>query len=254
MIRNLFNIEESVFLLKRKFEEIKKRGWIKKTTPNTGEAGLRLENLLNKDNNNLSFPDFEGIEVKTKKESKFNNYITLFNCTPYGKDFFEIKRIVKNFGYPDKNLKNCKILNGDVFANSKNKIGSNYYFQLKIDMNSQLINLLIFNRNGVLIDNSAYWDFKMLKQKLYCKIHYLAIIKVNSMKIEKREYYRYSDIKIYELKSFEDFLKQIETGNIKVSFGVGLYKKGNRLGQLHDRGTKFRINIDLIEQLYNLIS
>lgn len=254
MLESIFNIEESIELLKKRFNEIKENGWIEKMTSNTGEAGLKLENLLNKDNNNLSFPDFEGIEIKTKKENGFIKYITLFNCTPYGKDFFEIKRIVKKFGYPDKNFKDCNILNGDVFANKKNKIGLNYRFQLKINADTQTINLLIFDKNNILIDDFTYWNFEMLKNKLYCKIRFLAIIKIKSKKIKKTEYYRYSDIKIYELKSFEVFLKLIEIGDIKISFSIGVYKKGNRKGQIHDRGTSFRINIDSIEQLYTLIS
>lgn len=253
MIDNIYDIKESIHQLVNKFNNISKLGWINKKTSNEGEAGNNIEVLLGKENNDFQIPDFDGIEIKTKQENAFNSYITLFNCIPYGKDFFEIKRIKEKYGYPDSTLKEYKVFNGEVFCNFKKKIGAKFFFELKVNRELKRINLLIFDIYGNLIDCSTYWPFDILEQKLYCKLKYLALIKVSNKFYNGKRYYKYNSLEIFKLKDFEQFLNLIEQRHIKILFRIGIFKTGKRIGKIHDRGTSFQINTDYINLLYDEI-
>jgi len=248
-----YNIDESINLLISNFKKIKEKGWHVKKTANPGEFGINFERLLGKENDNFQIADYNGIEIKTKSYSNYSNYITLFNLTPLGNDFFEINRLKDIYGYPDSDLKNCKVLNGDIYYKSKNKIGSKYYFQTEIDVKCEKIRLLIFDKYGNLIDKSTFWTFNSIKERLKIKVKYLALIKVQTKIINKKKYYNYQSMKIYKFKNFADFIKAIEHDYIRIQFKIGVFKSGKRIGQTHDRGTGFQISEKNIESLYTKI-
>lgn len=253
MNENYYDINDSIENLILKFRKIAEKGWIKKETNNPGEYGLNFEELLGNNKNDLQIADYKGIELKTKSHGKYSQYITLFNLTPLGKEFFEINRLKTNYGYPDKQLKNCNILNGDVFCNSKNKIGAKFYFQLKVNKQENHINLLIFDKFNNLIDNYTFWPYDLIKERIYCKLKYLALITVETRLKAKEKYYKYTNIEIYQFKTFDDFINAIEKDYIKIQFKIGVFKSGKRTGQTHDRGTGFQINKENITSIYNKI-
>ena len=171
---------ESIKYLKKLFYEIKNKGWIESETNNLGSIGHTFEKLLGIQTNELEFPDFDGIEIKTKNKYS-SSYTTLFCCTPTGPHFHEVERLKDLYGYPDSKLKECNVLNTSVYSKYKNKVGLNYYFELKVDKEKQKIFLLIFNDKKELIENIVYWDFDVLEEKLYRKLKYLAYIKGDKM-------------------------------------------------------------------------
>ena len=101
--------------LKNKFLHIKNQGWIKSIRKGSTGSGVTFEYLLGLQENNLEIPDYEGIEIKTKRNYS-NSYTTLFNCTPEGPHFREIERLVNKYGYPDLVLKECKVINNSIFT------------------------------------------------------------------------------------------------------------------------------------------
>lgn len=250
---DFFNIDNSICSLIERFDNISRKGWFIKRTNDDGEAGSKFESLLGKSNDNFQIPDFDGIEIKTKKINSYDKYITLFNAVPYGKDFFEIDRLKREYGYPDSDLKNCNVLNGDIFCKKKNRIGAKFYFQSQIDNKNKKINLLIYNRYGNIIDSNTFWPFEIIKERLYCKLKYLAIIKVKTKKENHQQYYKYENIEIFKLKNFEKFLEAIQYDYIRIQLKIGVFKSGKRIGQTHDRGTGFQINENYINYLYTKI-
>jgi len=48
---------------------------------------------------------------------------------------------------------------------------------LEVDRKKEQIRLNIYDIKKNLIDNSTYWDFDIIKEKLYRKLQVLAIIK-----------------------------------------------------------------------------
>lgn len=111
-------ITEELINLKKEFNRIKNLGYIKSTRKGLTGIGKTFEDLIGKKEDTLDLPDYHGIEIKTKRGYS-NCYTTLFNLTPKGKNEFEIKHLCETYGYPDKILKNHKILHFSVQANKK---------------------------------------------------------------------------------------------------------------------------------------
>lgn len=234
------------------FVKIKEKGWIKSLYKGNNGIGLTFESLLGIDKNELEIPDYNGIELKTKRYSSFS-YITLFSCKPEGRYYHEVERIKDKYGYPHKTLKQYKVLNNCVYCNIKNRIGMKYYFQLEIDRKNKRIYLLVFDINNNLLEREVYWDFDILKEKIYRKLKVLAFIKAFSKKskIDGCEYFKYDDIKIFYLKGFNAFINLLESGIIRVTFKLNIKTNGEKVGQIHDHGTSFDILEKDIPKLYD---
>ena len=243
---------DTVNELKKLFYEIKNMGWIESDTNNLGSVGLTFEKLLGIQTNELEIPDFGDIEIKTKTKYS-DSYITLFCCTPTGPHFHEVERLKDLYGYPDSKLKECNVLNTSVYSKYKNKVGTKYYFELKVDKEKQKIFLSILNYKKELIEDIVYWDFDILEEKLYRKLKYLAFIKTDKLYKQKKRYFKYYCMKIYKLKDFETFIDLIENGIIRISLKIGVFRVGKKVGQIHDHGTSFCIEENNLNKLYDLI-
>lgn len=249
----MYNIDESVLKLKIKFEEIRKMDWVKSYRKDFGGIGITFEKLIGNNENTFEIPDYNGIEIKTKRGYSKSS-TTLFNFAPEGPHYHETERLKEKFGYPDKELKQYKILNNTISAVEKTKIGINFYFKLKIDRKREKVFLVVFDKYNNLLEKEVYWGFDLLKEKLERKLKYLAFIKALSKKINKEEYFKYYKMNIYKLKDFNSFINLLENGIITISFKIGVFKKGKNKGKIHDHGTSFNIKEADLLKLYNLIN
>lgn len=238
--------------LKKKFYEIKKRGWIKSDRSDYGGIGITFENLVGIPNNELEIPDFGLIEIKTKT-TDCDSYTTLFNRVPTGPHYHEVERLKDLYGYSDSVLKNAKVLNTAIYCNKLTKVESKFYFCLNIDRMNQKIFLNIFNCKKNLIEKEVFWDFDILKEKLYRKLKYLAIIKAKKKLVNGEKFFKYYKMDVYKLKNFDTFIYLIEKGIIRVSLKIGVFRNGNKIGKIHDRGTAFGIKEQNLKYLYSII-
>lgn len=245
-------MKKGIKKLKELFYLIKNKDWIECDTNNLGSIGHTFEKLLGIQTNELEFPDFKGIEIKTKNKYS-TSYTTLFCCTPTGPHFHEVERLKDLYGYPDSKLKEYNVLNTSVYSKYKNKVGLKYYFELKVDKEKQKIFLLIFNYKKYLIENIVYWDFDILEEKLYRKLKWLAFIKADKLSKQNKKFFKYYLMKIYRLKNFETFINLIENGTVRISLKIGVFRSGKKTGQIHDHGTSFCIEEDNLEKLYDLV-
>lgn len=245
-------MENDAKTLKENFEKIRQMGWIKYDGTNYGMIGITFEKLLGLSTNEFEIPDFGEIEIKTKSKSKFD-YVSLFNCVPTGPHFHEIERIKNLYGYPDKQLKEFKVFNGDVVCNKLGKIGIHFYFILNMHRDERKIKLCVFDKNLNKIEETTFWDFDILEEKLNRKLKYLALVKSEKRINNGSLFFRYNSIIFYKLKSFDVFTTLLEQGIIKITFKISVFKSGKRLGQIHDRGTAFSISEQNIEKLFDLI-
>lgn len=238
--------------LKKEFERIKQKGWVKSIGGGNNAIGDTLEYLLGIPRNELEIPDYNSIEIKSKNLYS-KEYITLFSCAPEGPHVKEIERIRNLYGYKCRDLPKCKVLNNSIFANCKTKIGLQYYFELKIDRENQKLLLYVFDINGKLIEKDIYWTLDTIKEKLYRKLTILAFFKALKKKYNGVEYFKYYKLELYSLKDFETFIDLMEKGLIRVSFKINVFKSGKRKGQIHDHGTGFQISEKKLLELYNEI-
>ena len=241
---------ENEFLeLKRKFEEIRDKDKnLSLRNSHTG-LGYTFETLLNKKEDNSYQPDYKGIEIKTKYA--FSKYgVSLFTLTPKSNhNESAIKNIYENYSY----YNNFKSFKGDVYCNCTSEIGTKFIFKTKIDYEEKKIILEILDSNLDLIDNSIYWTFKSIKNRLTTKLNYLALVKAYPYKKDNIVYYKYTSIDFYKLSSFENFLTLLEKGLIYITFNIDTFKTGNRKGQIHDHVTAFKIKNVAINTLFKEI-
>ena len=243
--------KENIIKLKYKFMKIYDRGWIKCDNPKTNPGNF-FEELLDIKSGNFEIPDFENIEIKTRKTFS-KAYLKLFNATPDGNNLFEIKRIQEKYGYPHYQMKNARVFNCSIYSNESHRVG-NYYFKLKIDRDKEKLFLNIFLKNGELIDENTNWSFDLLKEKLYRKLKVLAVVDVFEKKGQGHSYYKYNNINFYQLKDFDTFIDLIDLGIIRVTFCINVFKSGKRIGQTHDHGTSFQITEKNLIKLYDKLN
>lgn len=238
--------------MKKVFQEIQNKvitdEWIVSEYKGKGAGGITLESLLGKNAENFELPDYNGVELKTKY-SKKETYITLFSATP-DSYLFEIKRLQKEYGYPDRELPQFNVFNLAVYGNRKVKL-NNHYFKLYVDYSNKKVLLRIYDNKFKIVDEIVSWSFEILKEKLERKLKYLVLIHADRKFEHNQVLFKYKDIKFYELTSFKKFLWLIENGMIKIVFRIGVYKGNYRYGEIYDHGTAFSIDEKNISRLFN---
>lgn len=245
-------MNESMKLLEEKFNVVKEMGYVKSTRGGTTGVGKTFEDLIGKKEDRSPNPDFYGVEIKTKLYYSIRN-TTLFNLNPKGKEQYETRRLVKTYGYPDKDLPEHKVLYATVYGSCLNCIAAKFLMGLSVDYENERIILRIINLNMELVENYVYWDFEELKERLYRKLKYLAVVNAAKKTINGDEYYHYTSIDFYKMKDFSTFLKLVEIGIVCVTFRIGIEKYGPRKGEFHDRGTSFQIKECNLTKLFDKI-
>lgn len=246
-------MEENIALLKDKFESIKKMGFVESTRKGSSGIGKTFEDLIGKEEDSSYNPDFCGIEIKTKN-IKSARHTTFFSLTPKGKEEYEIKRLVKTYGYPDADFKQHKVFSAAIYGNCLTRAAAKHLMGLNVDYKARKIYLKIISLNMELIEEYVYWDFDAIEERVNKKLKYLAFITASRKFSNGKVYFHYKNIEFYRLKSFDTFLKLIELGVVRVLFHIGIVKSGERLGELHDRGTSFQIQEKDLTKLFDKIS
>ncbi len=240
-------MEKKYLELYKKFDRIRKLGWIESMRNGPTGVGYTFETLLNKKEDNIRQPDFNNIEIKTMKYFS-KRKIHLFNLTPESNSTYTIKSIVNSFGYPDKTYPKYKVFNVSINTRVPTIIGYKK-FRLKVDKENKKILLIATSIFGVKKKLNVYWNFDKLEEALLQKLQYLAIVKACTRKNKEKELYYYTRIDFYKLKSFDYFIDLIEKGIITITFKIGIKKEPEKFGQIHDKGTDFSIlekNIELL--------
>lgn len=225
----------------KKAQEIAQSGWHLARGKGTSQVGITYELLLGKEPENFEWPDFYGIEIKTKTKNFYkNNTVSLFRATP-DSDFFEIKRLVSTYGLPDQKNSQFKVLYLEISGKKRKCLKNGFKFKLVVNYLKKELVLYVYDQNWLLIDTKTSWSFKMLKEKLERKLSYLAFVLAEKKYEDGKRYFKYDLPKLYQLKNFETFLYLIEMGIISLKFSIGVYKGKYRFGEIYDHGTVFCI-------------
>ena len=244
-------MSKNIIDLYRVFVKIKKLGYVKSMRDGVTGIGYTFETLINKQEDNLPIADYGDIEIKAMHRFS-KRKIHLFNATPDGDFLLPIKRLVDDMGYPDKEFPKVKILNVSVNTKDYTQIGFYKKIKIKVDYENEKIVLLgiKYEKN---IDLAISWSFDMIKERLQNKLQYLAVVEASSKVISGVEYFHYNKISFFKLRDYKLFIKLIEKGIITITFKVGVFRNGMKVGQIHDRGTDFSINYEDMRLLYKKI-
>ena len=243
-------MEKSIEIFIENFKKIKNKEFNKSLRSGYTGIGFTYESLLGKKEDNSYNPDFNGIEIKTKLGYSKSN-MTLFTLVPQSEK--SIKYIYDKYAYNHYFNKANRVFRHDIYANCNLSIQNIYIMRLKVDRDSKKLRLVILDSSYQKIEDEIFWSFDSLKERLEIKLNTLAIIKGYPYKRNNDKVYKYTNLSIYKLKSFEFFLKLIEEDKIYVTFNIGTHMDGIRFGQIYDRGTAFKIKNEYIDDLFTKI-
>ena len=238
--------------LLHEFKRIKEMGWVMEKSKGFKSVGYTFEKLLGKKEDDFPLPDFGNIEIKTMNTHSTKN-IHLFNLTPDGDFLYPIKRILNSLGCKCKENNNIKKLYCSFNGKDFTKLIYGRKGILNINWEKEKIDLLIYDYKNQNISIGISWSFDLLKERINMKLKNLAFIRASSRIIDGNGYYYYNSIKFYRMKNFDTFLLLIKNGVISITFKIGYYKTGRRMGEIYDHGTDFSINANDITALYDEI-
>ncbi len=229
---------KEILLLNKKFNEVKKMGWVKSLRNGTTGIGYTFETLLGKKEDRSSNPDYYGIEIKTMKYFS-KKKIHLFNLTPNSSPLI-IKKIMEKFGYPDKDFPEYKVFHVSFKVNKLKRL-KNEIIKLNVNNEKKVIELIELGNNFDFEKVFLSWSFESIKNVLNLKLSTLAVVKACYKKIENEDYFFYNKINFYRIRSFDNFINLLNNGIIDVNFKIGIKKNSENLGEISDKGTDFSI-------------
>ncbi len=231
-----------------KFNTIKKNKWHENTGKGRGGLGITFEKLLGLQSNSWQLPDYNAIEIKTINNYR-NDKITLFHLTP-DSEILIIKNICDKFGLKS----NTRIFSLKISSTKKSipYVGKKEYsYKLFLCDTTKRLFVHVY-KNNILYDNTIWWSYDYLKQRLKLKLSWLAIIEGEQRKYANITQYKYNNIDIYKLTNFDSFLECIRKSYIYISFNVGVYTKGDNIGKIWDHGVSFTLYYKKINKLFTL--
>jgi hypothetical protein len=247
------NREEYSEKIVREFRRIKSLGFVPSNRPRNlhGGIGNTFEDHLGVAENNFKDPDFEGFEVKSRRELN-SSYTTLFSKSPSSPP--KANNILKNrFGeVRDPNFPVLKKLYASIFGNRESLIYEKYKMRMVVDRENEKLILMVRNLEGEILFNDTYWTFEALKNACK-KLKDLFVVYAEIRIIEGLHHYHYNSSSVYFEFSFDEFLTGIEDGRIMFDIRMGVHKNPEKAnyGTTHDHGSGFRIQADKITEFYN---
>ena len=234
------------------FKIIANKKWIRSVSKSFGSIGLTFEKELDKSPDALYFPDYYGTEIKCT--SRYSRYpLFLFTLAFDGPTFPEIDRIVEMYGYPDKTYPDKKVLFEKISCNKKTLVNNKYKFKLEINEEEEKLFLCVYDLDDELIERKSFVYLKSIEEHLTLKLNKLAIVYASTKNEENEKYFRYYKIEIYNLISFERFLRLLKFGVIEVSLISRISKSGQDTGRYRNKNLVFSIKKKNIDKLFTNI-
>ena len=227
--KNAF-IESAASDLLVRITEISKN-WVRGVKEGDCSVGETLEQLLGIKQNSSKAPDFNGIELKSKRNSSSTRG-SLFAQVPEWEisNFKSSKEILDSYGYLDKKS-NLRKLYVTVSALKPNAQG----LQLRVNYKSKTLEEIYVK------DGKEYpvvrWSFNILFERLLTKHKETFWVKATSQKILGVEYLLYTSVEHTKKPIVENFLNLIEQGGITLDHLIK--EKGN---SAVEKGPIFKIH------------
>jgi hypothetical protein len=237
-------------LIISEFQRIKNLGFVKSNRPNNRDGGIgnTFEDYLGVQENNLREADFEGFEIKSKRQ--FNSsYLTLFSKSPTNP--VGANGILKDkYGEcRDPQFPQLKKLYASIFGHRESLVYNKHLMKLDVIHTQQILNLQIKDEFNNYYDE-VHWTLDELKGAS-SKMKNLFVVFAEEKVIDGIRHYHYLNAEIYLNFNFDKFLKSIENGVIMFDIRIGVHKTGNNYGKPHDHGSGFRVKKENISELYD---
>jgi hypothetical protein len=243
-----------------KLHEITEMGWVPNARPgNNGGVGNTLEDLLGIAENNFQCPDYGQWELKAQRQNA-GSLLTLFHSEPEPREYNIVQDVLLlDYGWKHKQAGIKYPHNERSFRGTLNTNYSARGFCVYVDDDKQEVQIDFdfdeiderFSNWASRIENTVgtggldpypYWSFQTLEYLIYKKLNNLVYCEADCDYEDGTEYFRYSSFKVMSDPTLTNFLDLIRNDEIYVDFDA-------RTG--HNHGTKFRINRNSLDNLYN---
>lgn len=243
--------EKIIKSFKEDFAKVVEVGWIKSRRSHNTGIGKTFEDLIGVVENNNLLVDYKGtIELKSQRIYS-ESYVSLFTRVPtYPKKSMKLFR--EDFGYPDEQFPLKKVLNSTITAKEYRTVDKK--FALKLDVNRQDQRLYIKIKK---VDDDSYespkvfLSFEDIQARFEKKCRIIAYIEAETKREENSEWFKFEKAVLLSGLTFDDFLMEIEKGNIFYDIRLGIYKSGKKIGKDHDHGPAFRIIKKKIPKIFD---
>ena len=111
--------------------------------------------------------------------------------------------------------------------------------------------MCIFNKNNKLVEKQSYILFSSIKNHLYTKLKKLAVIKASIKKENDTRLFRYYELCLYNLKSFNTFIDLISHQTLKIDLISRISKSGADKGRYRNKNIVFSISKKDISKLFD---
>lgn len=251
-------------VLIEKLKQIAGMGWVPNArNDNSGGIGNTLEDLLGIKENNLPIPNAAEWELKAQRIGS-SSLTTLFHIEPSPRAIRFVPQVfLPKYGwehrergkkYPKDEMSFRQTIHGKypsdrgfkvVIDRKEKKVLISFNFHVVDERHSKWLDS-VNDRIGLgELDPQPYWGFDDLEHKAGTKLLNAFYVQAEVKKENKKEFYRYSKVMMLQKFSFNNFLKELDKGNILVDFDA-------RSG--HNHGTKFRMKQDTLPNLYEKIT
>lgn len=223
--------------LLEKLRDIAKLGWIQTVTSGDTGVGATLEHCLGIKINSSKNPDYKGIELKTRRVSKFKaeNRSTLFAKVPDW-SLSHLKKsseILDAYGYMRGSVKK---LYCTVKAGTPNPQG--LFFQID-GSNDQLHEVAMVSQ---VVQPVAIWEFDVLRNQLLTKHNETFWIAASAEKKFSSEFFKYEKVKHTRLPFATNFDTLCDQGIITMDHAIKRQKNAEGNDVVTEKGPLFKIN------------
>ena len=157
-------------------------------------------------------------------------------------------------------IKNIYDLMSEYYSELQNILSNFWSILLYSIMNKEsneikvILDNIILNSSEVNGDKRHLVDLSVKSEiNRDMKLKYLALIPVSKKIYSGKTYFKYHNLKLYKLKSFDKFLELIEDGTISVNMKISFYTSKEKYGKIQDKGTTFEIAEKDLEKLFTRI-
>jgi len=242
--------------LEKEFNRIKAMGFVPnvKQDSNDGGAGNTFEKWLGVRENNLKEPDFEGFEVKTKKDYlKSMSPISLFTLKPSSpSDGDEYMR--SHWGVPDSVYENVLCFRTSLYAHRWSVVYGKSKFKVDVDFKQEKIYLVKATLEEKIIDKTVYWTFADVHRGAK-KLENLFLVDAESKKIDGKDYFHFTGASVYlDYLGDENFINLLAQGVVRYDNRLGVYGPStDKAGKPHNHGGGFRLEKKHVHKLYGKV-
>lgn len=244
--------------------DIRSRGWIEnRRHGNDGGIGNTVEDLLGIEENNIPLPNAAEWELKTSRRTS-TALTTLIHFEPSPRAMKIVPSILlPQFGwkhkeaglkYPETERSFRQTICGTsptdrgfgiVINENEEKVEISFNASKVAPRHAEWLHMVERNRGLGDLEPRPYWGFRDLEHQVGTKMLNCFYVAGDVKKIDKKEHYHYTEIKMLTDFSFERFLDGLRGGAVYVDFDA-------RTG--HNHGTKMRIRKNSWPLFYDTIT